>query len=164
MHIRAAERTELRQIGDIRVAAYRADGFLSAATEYETVLRELGADGGQVLVAADDLGALVGTVMLQHWPDAEQVVTGPDEAEIRALAVLPEARGNGLGKALVAAVIDCAVRENVHHLVLCTQPEMTTAHRLYAGAGFVRLPERDWTPVPGVRLLAYGLAVGKLVQ
>ena len=34
---------------------------------------------------------------------------------------------------------------------------MRTAHRLYERAGFVRLPERDWSPVPGVNLLVYGL-------
>ncbi|WP_338065033.1 hypothetical protein [Thermobifida fusca] len=34
---------------------------------------------------------------------------------------------------------------------------MVAAQRLYASEGFVRLPERDWSPQPGVPLLAYGL-------
>jgi hypothetical protein len=40
---------------------------------------------------------------------------------------------------------------------------MTAAQHLYEDAGFVRLPERDWSPAPGVNLLAYGLALDMLV-
>jgi ribosomal protein S18 acetylase RimI-like enzyme len=160
MLIRDAKQSELAAVGNIRVAAYRADGFLSADSEYEPRLRGLGNDGtGHVLVAADEDGGLLGTVMLQTWPDASHVVTGPDRAEIRALAVLPEARGAGLGRALLAAVTDRAVRERVRELLLLTQTDMKTAHRLYESAGFVRLPERDWSPQPGVSLLAYRLVL-----
>lgn len=160
MLIRDAKQSELTAVGNIRVAAYRADGFLSADSEYEPRLRGLGNDGtGHVLVAADEDGGLLGTVMLQTWPHASHVVTGPDRAEIRALAVLPEARGAGLGRALLAAVTDRAVREGARELVLFTQTDMKTAHRLYESAGFVRLPERDWSPQPGVSLLAYRLVL-----
>ena len=34
---------------------------------------------------------------------------------------------------------------------------MATAHRLYERLGFVRTPERDWSPSPDVDLLAYRL-------
>jgi hypothetical protein len=34
---------------------------------------------------------------------------------------------------------------------------MHTAHRLYERLGFSRLPERDWTPVPGITLRCYSL-------
>jgi ribosomal protein S18 acetylase RimI-like enzyme len=160
MLIRDAAPSELAQAGAIRVAAYRADGFLAAESSYEPRLRTLGADGaGHVLVAVNDAGELVGTVMLQGWPQAGEVVAGPDEAEIRALAVLPAARGTGAGRALLAAVIARAADEKVRHLVLSTQPEMKAAHRLYGAAGFARLPDRDWSPEPGVSLLAYGLVL-----
>ena len=42
-------------------------------------------------------------------------------------------------------------------VVLCSMKEMTDAHRLYERAGFVRDAERDWSPLPGVDLLAYWL-------
>jgi ribosomal protein S18 acetylase RimI-like enzyme len=159
MEIRHAKTDELEEVGKIRVTAYRADGFLSPESGYEPTLRGLGGDGsGNVLVAVAGDGKLVGTVMLQTWPDAAgQLVTRPGEAEIRALAVLPEARGTGLGRALVASVMEQAEREQVRRLLLFTEPEMVVAHRLYEQAGFARLPERDWSPLPGVRLLAYGL-------
>jgi ribosomal protein S18 acetylase RimI-like enzyme len=158
MVIRDALPAEFADVGEIRVTAYRADGFLPPDSSYEPRLRTLGADGlGQVLVAERPDGRLVGTIMLRGWPDAGQIVCGPGEAEIRALAVRPEARGEGVGRALLAAVLDRAVREQVRHLVLATEPDMKTAHRLYEAAGFTRLPDRDWSPEPDVLLLAYGL-------
>jgi ribosomal protein S18 acetylase RimI-like enzyme len=158
MQIRDARPDELAEIGELRVDAYRSGGFLPAGSDYAQTLRALGADGaGQVLVAEAADGTLVGTVMLQLWPHAAEIVRGSDEAEVRALAVRPEARGGGAGKALMAAVIERAARHGVRHLVLCSQPAMAAAHRVYDDAGFTRLPERDWSPVPQMRLLAYGL-------
>jgi ribosomal protein S18 acetylase RimI-like enzyme len=161
MLIREALPAELPEVGDIRVAAYRADEFLAPDSGYEPVLRRLGADGTGVVLVAEEGGELLGTIMLQRWPWAGPVVTGQDEAEIRALAVRPHARGAGVGRALLEALIDRAASGGVGHLVLSTQPDMRTAHRLYEGAGFVRLPDRDWSPEPEVSLLAYGLILGR---
>ena len=165
----------MAEVGEIRVAAYQAGGFLSADSGYAPALRELGADGkGHVLVAvlpdetyaadgtaagggAGGPGRVVGTIMLQMWPNAGQVVTGPQEAEIRALAVRPYIQGRGVGAELLRRTIERAARIGVRHLVLCTEPEMHAAHRLYERAGFVRRPERDFSPAPNVTLLAYGL-------
>lgn len=160
--VRAARPAELGTVGDLRAAAYHAGHFLAGQSGYEPILRALGADGtGMVLVAvpAGDDVTILGTVMLQHWPDTGQVVTGPGEAEIRALAVAPSAQGRGTGSALLRAVIDRAAGDGVTHLLLSTQPQMHTAHRLYERAGFRRLADRDWSPGPGVNLLAYGLAL-----
>ena len=157
MLIRDAHQDEFAEIGEIRVGAYLADGFLSPDSRYAPRLRELGADGaGPVLVAADQ-NVIVGTVMLQMWPNGGELLRGPDEAEMRALAVRPEARGQGAGRALVDAVIERAASLGIRHLLLLTQSEMKTAHRIYEQAGFARLPDRDLSPEPGITLLAYGL-------
>ena len=148
----------MTQVAQVRITAYQAGQHLSPGSPYEQRLRELGADGiGDVLVAVDQGGEITGTVMLQPWPHAGHVVTGPDEAEIRALAVLPQAQGSGLGQALLEAVIERARIREVGHLVLLTQADMVTAQRMYAKAGFARLADRDWEPNPGNLLLAYGL-------
>lgn len=188
-------------VGEIRIAAYEAGGFISADSVYAPTLRGLGADGnGHVLVAVlpargdpagdslqagdgdpaddgDQAGAgdhtgsgpdraqqVVGTVMLQTWPHTGQVVAGPDEAEIRALAVRPEIQGMGIGRTLLRHALQRAAELGVRHLVLCTEPAMRVAHRLYEQAGFVRLPERDWSPAPGITLLVYGLNLGALSE
>ena len=173
--VRDARPDELAELGDLRVTAYEAGGFLADASHYGETLRTLGHDGiGQILVAVEDgdrrdrrtgdgrpedgrPGQLLGTVMLQLWPHAEHVVQAPDEAEIRALAVTPAARGRGVGRTLLRAVADRARACGVRRLLLSTQTTMLAAQHLYTEAGFRRLPERDWQPVPGFTLLAYGV-------
>ena len=166
----------MAEVGDIRIAAYRNGGFISADSGYAPTLRGLGADGnGEVLVAtvprdsprdawnpADDgepgqAERVLGTIMLQLWPYAGEAITGPYEAEIRALAVRPEVQGQGVGRRLLRHLLGRACELGIRHLVLCTEPAMSAAHRLYEQEGFVRLPERDWSPAPGTTLLVYGL-------
>jgi len=156
--VREARPDELDAIGDLRVAAYRADGFLPPTSGYAATLRALGADGQGEVLAAVDGGQIVGTVMLQGWPGG-QMARGPGEADVRALAVAPDARGRGIGAALVAALIERATGRGIRQLVLLTLPQMRAAHRLYSQAGFTRMPDRDWSPRPGEVLLAYGLVL-----
>ena len=158
--IRDAQPGELGEVGELRVAAYLADGFLSEDSRYLPRLRGLGSDGeGTVLAAFLDTepDRIVGTVMLQPAPHSDEVVKSPDEAEIRALAVAPQTQGHGIGRALLEAIMKRAAEQGVRHLVLATQLEMHAAHRLYERAGFQRLPERDWEPQPGTKLIVYGL-------
>jgi ribosomal protein S18 acetylase RimI-like enzyme len=158
----------MSMVGEIRIAAYEAEGFISADSLYAPTLRGLGADGnGHVLVAtmpAPGAQQVVGTIMLQTWPNTGPVVAGPDEAEIRALAVRPESQGMGIGRTLLRHALERAAQLGVRRLVLCTEPAMRVAHRLYEQAGFVRLPERDWTPLPGSSLLVYGLNLDAKAQ
>ena len=166
--VREAAEAEMAEVGDIRVAAYQAGGYLSASSGYAPILRGLGADGnGQVLVATATGGRaerIIGTIMLQLWPHAGEVVTGPHEAEIRALAVRPEAQGLGVGRRLLRHVLGRAPQLGISHLVLCTTPQMRAAHHLYEQEGFVRLPERDWSPAPDEPLLVYGLRLDGAAQ
>ena len=155
--VRDARPEEFASIGALRVAAYRADGFLSDTSPYAERLRTLGTDGaGEVLVAADG-DSLLGTVMLQPWPHGGQVLRGPGEAEIRALAVAKQARGRGIGRTLLTAVTERAAARDVQHLLLLTLPDMRAAQQLYLTAGFSRLPDRDYQPESGPLLLAFGL-------
>jgi GNAT superfamily N-acetyltransferase len=157
--VRDALPGELAEVGEIRVAAYVADGFMSPDSGYAPTLRALGGDGdGEILVAVDEGGGrMLGTVTLQFWPHGGEIGVGRDEAEIRALAVVPGEQGRGTGTALLKAVIERAQRAGARRLLLLTQQEMKTAQRMYQRAGFLRLPDRDWSPVEGVNLLAYGL-------
>jgi ribosomal protein S18 acetylase RimI-like enzyme len=157
VEVREARPEEFGPIGELRVAAYRADGFLSAASEYAGTLRVLGMDGtGDILAAVDD-GQILGTVTLVAWPNDGEVLRAPGEAEIRALAVAATARGRGIGRALLTAVLRRAADRQVRELLLLTQPDMRTAQHLYAEAGFARRPDRDYEYAPGHRLLAYSL-------
>jgi ribosomal protein S18 acetylase RimI-like enzyme len=157
MVIREAGPQELPAVGELRVRAYLAGGFLSTDSGYAPRLRALGAsDDGTVLVATDR-DQIAGTIMLAIWPHTGQVVTGPEEAEIRALAVAPGAQGQGIGQALLEAAVARAASQGARNVVLSTQPEMRAAQRIYERAGFTRLPDRDWSPDPETTLLVYGL-------
>ncbi|HSX99735.1 MAG TPA: GNAT family N-acetyltransferase, partial [Streptomyces sp.] len=85
------------------------------------------------------------------------------EAEIRMLAVAPQARGRGAGEALVRACVERArTVEGCVRVVLSTQRSMHAAHRIYERLGFTRTPERDWNPLPEVldlTLITYELTL-----
>jgi ribosomal protein S18 acetylase RimI-like enzyme len=155
--IRDARPEEFGRIGELRVAAYRADGFLSEASTYAGTLRVLGMDGTGEILAAVDEGHILGTVTLVSWPHGGEVLRAPGEGEVRALAVAAAARGRGIGRGLLAAVMRRASAREVRELLLLTQPDMLAAQHLYAEAGFGRRPDRDYEYAPGHRLLAFGL-------
>jgi GNAT superfamily N-acetyltransferase len=161
--IREAQPGELVAVADLRVAAYAAGGFLNP--EYAPELRALGTAGDGIVIVAvpDDTSAgLIGTIMLVTWPQAGELVSGPDEAEIRALAVAPGVQAGGAGTRLLLTALNWAELAGARRVVLSTLPEMRAAHRLYERTGFRRLPERDWSPRPGVQLLAYSLELDRL--
>jgi ribosomal protein S18 acetylase RimI-like enzyme len=160
VRIREARAEEFDRIGELRVAAYRADGFLSETSTYADTLRVLGMDGTGEILAAVDGEDLVGTVTLVTWPHGGEVLRNPGEGEIRALAVASAARGQGIGRALLTAVMQRAAAREVHELLLLTQPEMEAAQHLYGEAGFHRLPGRDYEYAPGHRLFAFGMPLG----
>jgi ribosomal protein S18 acetylase RimI-like enzyme len=114
-------------------------------------------DGTGEILAAVAGGRLLGTVTLVFWPNGGGVLREPGEGEVRALAVASAARGRGIGRALLAAVMQRAAARGVRDLLLLTQPGMRAAQHLYAEAGFVRRPDRDYEYAPGHLLLAFGL-------
>ena len=155
VRIRDARAEEFDLIGELRVAAYRADGLLSET--YADTLRVLGMDGTGEILAAVEGERLLGTVTLVIWPHGGEVLRDPGEGEIRALAVASAAQGRGIGRALLTAVMRRAAAREVRELLLLTQPEMRAAQHLYADAGFRRMPGRDYEYAPGHRLFAYGM-------
>lgn len=64
-----------------------------------------------------------------------------DSAYIRGMAVLPLARGSGVGSRLLEQVEHWASREGVRRLFLSTTPFLDSAIRLYEKSGFVRSDE-----------------------
>ena len=151
MIIRDARPDEHAAVGELRVTAYRALGLLPAGSGYAEPLRALGFGGGdEVLVAADEAGnGILGTVTLEAFAPASELAKDDTEADIRAFAVIPSAQGHGVGRKLLAAVIERAEQRGVRRLRLCTRPEMEAAQHLYTTIGFSRTPELDFSPSLG---------------
>jgi GNAT superfamily N-acetyltransferase len=151
---------EAEMVGALRVATYAAGDPLAVNSAYADTLRALGFGGsrGTVLVAVDENdGRLLGTVMLDPWGPGSEIALCAGEAEVRALAVAPPARGQGVAGALVMAVINAAVRSGMQRLLLSTCWLAPAAWRSCKLLGFIRTPERDWAPQAGFPHITYEL-------
>ncbi|WP_380285471.1 GNAT family N-acetyltransferase [Kitasatospora purpeofusca] len=159
--IRPARAEELEEAGRITVEAFVGDGFTSPDSAYVQRLRDAAtrAAEAELLVAVDAahgtvLGCVTFAVGGTEWAD----IATPEEGEIRMLATAAAARGRGAGEALVRAALARSRELGLAGMAFSTQPEMTTAHRIYERVGFRRTPERDWSPVPGIDLMVYSMA------
>ena len=162
MLIRTARPDEYDQIAELMVRVYLAEGYTRTESPYNVVLRDVAsrAEKAELMVAVDAADRMLGTVTYAGYgsPYAEHVST-PEEASFRMLVVDPAARGRGIGEALVRWCVDRARASGVRTLWLSTLEGMVAAGRLYLRLGFVRTPERDWRPQPGVELVTYALEI-----
>ena len=156
--VRPAQPAEYRQAGQITVAAYRDSGQLEDDPEYIQTLADAAsrARDAELLVAVDEENNhVVGTVTFCLPGSRYAEISRPGEGEFRMLAVHPDFQRRGIGELLVRAVLARAAELNLSAVVLCTRDILIRPQRLYTRLGFTRIPERDWTPVPHIKLLAW---------
>jgi ribosomal protein S18 acetylase RimI-like enzyme len=155
MMIRRARDTDLEVVGEITVAAY-ADFVSGPDDTYLAKLRDAAAREREAELWVATLGARVlGSVTLCPDGSPWREIARGDEGEFRMLSVAPDAQRMGVGEALVRHCLDRSRETGRTGMVLSSLPEMTAAHRVYARFGFVRTPERDWSPQVGVDLWAF---------
>ena len=159
MEIRAARPEEYDAVGGLTVRVYVGEGFVAPDSPYLPILRDAAgrAAAAELLVAVDGSGTLLGSVAFAPSGSEYAEVADPGEAGFRMLVVDPAARGRGVGEALVRACVARATALGCLRVRLSTQRDMHAAHQLYERLGFVRSPERDWSPLPGVDLITYAL-------
>lgn len=160
VRVRLATPGDFDAIARLTVDAYREDGQLAGDHGYDKKLAdvETRAEAGVLLVADEEAtGRVLGSVTFVLPGTAYAEVSGPGEAEFRMLAVGPAAQGRGAGEALVRACVTRATDLGCVAVVICVRDFSEPAKRLYARLGFTRVPERDWSPFPGVDLEALRL-------
>lgn len=158
VEIRRVTPAEFPAVADLCAAAYAP--FLAGDNHYLAELRDVAAraSAAEVLVATGpEGGGVLGTVTFVPDGGPLREISGPDETEFRMLAVDPAAQGRGVGTALLRRVIDDTRGLGRGGIVCSSLPAMRAAHRIYEHLGFRRAPERDWSPVPGVELIAFEL-------
>jgi ribosomal protein S18 acetylase RimI-like enzyme len=135
---------EIRRLGsndaelfrDIRLEALRCDpdafGSTFEAESANSLSWFAGRLGTSQVLGAFDAGRLVGIAVFVVQQSAKMAHKG----SLFGMFVRPEARGAGVGRRLVEAVIDTA-RRQVEVIQLTVVADNDAARRLYAGLGFV---------------------------
>ena len=100
-----------------------------------------------------DFSAAHGGAYLVGFSDGGEPVCGggvkrldPDVAEIKRMYVVPEARGRGLARELLAALEDAARSLGYARVRLDTGPRQPDAEALYRSAGFVEIEDYNGNP------------------
>jgi len=90
-----------------------------------------------LLVAVDDAGKLVGYARIELVGDVPH---------LEQLSVLPESGRQGVGTALLDAVVAWARRFGAPEVTLTTFREVPFNAPLYARRGFTEVPPEEWSP------------------
>jgi ribosomal protein S18 acetylase RimI-like enzyme len=159
--IRIATPEDFPAIAELTVDAYEAGGHLDGGEDYRRTLTDVAgrASAGEILVAVDG-GDVLGAVFLVQTGSDYSEIARPGEAEFRMLAVSPKAQRRGIGESLVRACLQRARGRGAESMVISARDFIEAPLRLYARMGFVRTPERDWSPAPGIRLVALRFNLG----
>ena len=157
LEVRLARPEEYAAVTELTLEVY-VGGYIPADDNYvdELSATEKRAAEADLIVAVDD-GVVLGAVTYCPLGSSWREIAAEDEGEFRMLAVSDEARGRGVGLALIQACVDRAREARLRGLAISTMSKMTVAHRLYGRLGFTRVPDSDWSPQSGVCLMAFRL-------
>lgn len=168
--IRNAREDERTAIKDLTLTAYAEYATIMAPSAWaglhQALLTALDTELPAEWIVAEQEGTLVGSVLL--FPPAAQGYNGAIEhthcPELRLLAVLPSARGQRVGSALIKECMQRARRAGAAALGLHTSDSMQVAMRLYERLGFVRDPAYDFQPEGAELVKAYRVSLTNAVQ
>lgn len=153
--VRTATPDELDAAGDVVLAAYQAEDL--GLPEYRATLRQARerARDAEIAVAVDSVGRVLGSVTFvtpgSRWAELSQ----DGEAEFRMLGVHPQARGRGVGAALVEWCLTRAADLGHRRVVICSAVSM---HEAAPALRPARLrPSTGAGLVPGARCRPDGL-------
>ena len=161
-HLREASSDELDEVSELIRDAYleyqnhfppeRWEGYVRDMMDVRSRL------GVADLIVAEVAGRLLGAVTF--YPEAshsEREGWPAGWAGVRLLAVRPDARGLGIGKALMDECLRRCRQRAVPTLGLHTTEPMNVARGMYERMGFVRTPEYDFQRDRGLVVMAYRL-------
>src|SRR6516225_5962588 len=163
INVRSMRDSERDAVRDVTLAAYEEYASIMPEqfwTGYRRhLLATLDAQGPADRIVAERQGVVVGSILL--FPPAANAyaaaVGGTEWPEVRLLAVLPSARGQGVGTALMAECVRRARHAGAAALGLHTMDVMRAAVRMYERMGFARMPNLDFSPAQGVLVKGYRL-------
>jgi GNAT superfamily N-acetyltransferase len=122
-------------------------GYQGFATELRTLPGAYAPPAGALLLAWGETGAPLGCVALRP-------IRVAGVCEMKRLYVAPDARGLGVGRALLAAALAEALRLGYREMRLDTLPTMREAIAMYRRAGFIEIAPYYDTAPPGTLFFA----------
>ncbi len=165
LRIRAAGDADRDAIRQVTLAAYQEYASVLGPAHWkdyrENIISALAEVKPEMQIVAEEDRRILGTVMLypQHMvegPDGKPRIEAP---YVRLLAVVPEARSRGIGKALMQECIDRARESGAKVIQLHSTDIMRAAIQMYERIGFKRVPEFDFQPAPGYTAKGYRLQI-----
>ena len=117
-------------------------GFQDFAAEVENLPGDYASPDGSILLA-QKYNRIVGCVALRRWDETT--------CEMKRLYVIPEERGQEMGRKLAEAVILRAGEIGYTRMRLDTLASMQSANRLYAALGFQPIAPYRYNPIEGAR-------------
>lgn len=146
----AADWARALELVDAYVASLGIDlGYQGFDTERERLAIEYAPPDGAFFLAFDG-PTLVGCAGLRRF-DA-------DTGEVKRMYVLDAARGRGVGRRLVEALVAAGRALGYARLVLDSWPSMQAAQALYRSAGFAPIAPYRFSPVPDTAYFELRLA------
>lgn len=134
-----------------------ASEFATDAWSQEMMSAEL-ADGNGYYVVAHPLGA---STQVTAYAGLRAPV-GSDQGDIQTIAVAPDARRRGIGRALMHALITEARDRGARDVFLEVRDDNPTAQQLYDSLGFERIAVRpNYYQPDGVDAIVMRLAIAK---
>lgn len=125
---------DLRQAMDVEMAAVYNNALARTPAQMQLVRAALTVDPADVhttLLALDEDGTPLAHAALR-------LLAG--DWEVKRVIVVQEARGRGIGRALMSALEDAARAAGAVRLILQTGDRQPAAVRLYEGLGFTPIP------------------------
>jgi ribosomal protein S18 acetylase RimI-like enzyme len=126
-------------------------GFQDFESELKTLPGKYAPPEGELILACSPAGDALGCVGVRP-------LDGAHVCEMKRLYVCPSARGAGIGRALVEAIIEAAEALGYAEMKLDTLPWMGSAFALYKQFGFTEIAAYYDNPVPDTRYLRKRLA------
>jgi GNAT superfamily N-acetyltransferase len=114
--------------------------FQEFEQEVESLPDHYGTPHGCFIVARRE-GAVIGCGALRRFSEAA--------CELKRLYVIPDYRGLGVGRMIVAALIERARGLGYRSILLDTLPAMSGAQALYSSFGFTRTAPYRFNPIAG---------------
>lgn len=153
--IREANPSEFEALGQLMVTVYsQLEGFpgKSEQPSYYQMLANIGKltkePETKLMIAVSSENELLGGVVyfgdMKYYGSGGTATKVTNASGIRLLAVHPDARGMGIGKALTQACIQMAKDKKQAQVVLHTTKAMQVAWGLYERMGFKRSPDLDF--------------------